>query len=138
MSVTAADVDLKFREFQLEELEDKETAATSVVLNGDGSVSFGATDGPLPKSTTGSWSMDDEGAFRMTVVREFESSYSYEVTRTFTGVVEEVMEATKTIILAGEIYMDGAAVGFFKMISNPSDITDVTEKLDERVREKHY
>jgi hypothetical protein len=42
---------------QLEELEDKETAATSVVLNPDGTVSFGATDGPLPKSITGTWVM---------------------------------------------------------------------------------
>ncbi|CAN0098740.1 unnamed protein product, partial [Phaeothamnion confervicola] len=36
-------------------MEDKETSATSVVLLDDGTLEFGATDGPLPKSSKGTW-----------------------------------------------------------------------------------
>jgi hypothetical protein len=58
------------------------------------------------------------------------------------------MAATETVILAGEIYLnsgpdggssvDGQPVGFFKMISAPSDIKDSVENLDKRIVTKHF
>ncbi|CAN0444638.1 unnamed protein product, partial [Scytosiphon promiscuus] len=40
---------------QLEELEDRDVAETSVVLNKDGSISAGATNGPIPLGVRGKW-----------------------------------------------------------------------------------
>lgn len=49
---------------QLEELEDRDVAETSVVLNKDGSVTAGATNGPIPLNVRGKWSFDGT-AFRL-------------------------------------------------------------------------
>lgn len=49
---------------QLEELEDRDVAETSMVLNKDGSVTAGATNGPIPLSVRGKWSFDGT-AFRL-------------------------------------------------------------------------
>ncbi|CAN0529932.1 unnamed protein product, partial [Scytosiphon promiscuus] len=43
---------------QLEELEDRDVAETSIVLNADGTITAGATNGPLPLSVRGKWSYD--------------------------------------------------------------------------------
>ena len=43
---------------QLEELEDRDVAETSIVLNEDGTITAGATNGPLPLSVRGKWSYD--------------------------------------------------------------------------------
>jgi hypothetical protein len=61
------------------------------------------------------------------------------------------MAATETVILAGEIFLhgsggeggasssvDGQPVGFFKMISAPSDIKDSVDNLDKRIVTKHF
>ena len=42
---------------QLEEMEDKDSSLTSITLNEDGTVTFGETSGPLPKSSSGNWVM---------------------------------------------------------------------------------
>lgn len=44
--------------WQLEELEDKDVMETSVVLEKDGSIRAGTTNGPLPMSSEGTWSFD--------------------------------------------------------------------------------
>nr|AFA52598.1 hypothetical protein [Vaucheria litorea] len=112
-----------FRQISLEELEDKDSCETSIVLNEDGSVSLGATSGPIPMSARGEWSMEEKN-FEMEITREFESIEPFEVTRKFSGEIEEILKETKTIILSGDILMDETPVGFFKMISNLSDIED--------------
>lgn len=53
---------------QLEELEDRDVAETSVVLNEDGSVTAGKTNGPIPIQVRGKWSFDGT-AFRMVSLR---------------------------------------------------------------------
>ncbi|CAM9395363.1 unnamed protein product [Pylaiella littoralis] len=122
-------VDLEDREFQLEELEDRDVAETSMVLNKDGSVTAGATNGPIPLSVRGKWSFDGT-AFRLDLHRQFDASIPYMVSRVMTGYVEEVLSATDTLIITGDIEMDGMEVGFFKMISAPSDILDSLDHLD--------
>ena len=47
--------DLSAREYQLEELEDKEECETEVWLNDDGTVTLGLTNGPQVKSYKGDW-----------------------------------------------------------------------------------
>lgn len=124
--------DLHDREFQLEELEDRDVAETSVVLNKDGSVTAGATNGPIPLNVRGKWSFDGT-AFQLDLHREFDASIPYMVSRVMTGYVEEVLSATDTLIITGDIVMDEMDVGFFKMISAPSDITDSLKHLDQQM-----
>lgn len=71
--------DLCSKEFQLEELEDKEECETEVWLNDDGSVTLGASNGPLVKDYVGEWHLLETAAgegyhpFRMRLTRRFES-----------------------------------------------------------------
>lgn len=123
--------DLGEREFQLEELEDRDVAVTSVVLKEDGSIEAGATNGPIPLSCRGKWSFDDN-KFSMEISREFDASIPYTVSRSLTGFIEEVLPATDTVIIAGDIVMEDMDVGFFKMISAPSDILDSLERVDKK------
>ncbi|CAM9149661.1 unnamed protein product [Hapterophycus canaliculatus] len=127
-----AATDLFDREFQLEELEDRDVAETSVVLNTDGSISAGATNGPIPIGVRGRWSFDGT-AFRMDIHREFDAAIPYVVSRVMTGYVEETLPATDTVIITGDIVMDGMDVGFFKMISSPADIVDSLHHLDQQL-----
>ncbi|CAN0383812.1 unnamed protein product, partial [Discosporangium mesarthrocarpum] len=46
----------------------------------------------------------------MTISRDYESSYPYTVTRKFSGVVDEVLPATDTLILSGDIELDDMKV----------------------------
>lgn len=71
--------DLCNKEFQLEELEDKEECETEVWLNPDGSVTLGASNGPLVEAYHGDWHLletANEGyqPFRMRLTRTFESA----------------------------------------------------------------
>ncbi|CAB1119150.1 unnamed protein product [Ectocarpus sp. CCAP 1310/34] len=124
--------DMQAREFQLEELEDRDVAETSIVLNEDGSVTAGKTSGPIPIQVRGKWSFDGT-AFRMDLHREFDASIPYVVSRVMTGYVEEVLSATDTVIITGDIVMEGMEVGFFKMISSQTDIMDSIQHIDQQM-----
>ncbi len=71
--------DLCSKEFQLEELEDKEECETEVWLNDDGSVTLGTSNGPLVKDYVGEWHFLETAVgegyhpFRMRLTRRFES-----------------------------------------------------------------
>jgi hypothetical protein len=70
--------DLASKEFQLEELEDKEECETSLRLNDDGTVTLGETNGPPVSSWEGSWSVIETASeadkpFRMRLTRTYES-----------------------------------------------------------------
>ncbi len=70
--------DLASKEFQLEELEDREECETSLRLNDDGTVTLGATNGPPVASWEGSWSVietasEEDRPFRMRLTRTYES-----------------------------------------------------------------
>lgn len=51
--------------------------------------------------------------------REFDASIPYMVSRVMTGYVEEVLAATDTLIITGDIEMDGMDVSL-KMITGSS------------------
>jgi hypothetical protein len=104
--------DLSGREFQLEELEDKDRSASSVVLEGDGSVAVGKTDGPLFSAASGTWKVKDD-TFFLVITRQFDT---YDVTREYVGTLEEDMKSTGTIILSGDIQDEDRHVGFWKLI----------------------
>jgi len=106
--------DLSSKEFQLEELEDKEESETEVWLNDDGSVTLGASNGPLVKDYVGEWHLLETAAgegyypFRMRLTRRFESPGSgrigdiqYDLTREFWGSIEMVGES---ISVTGKIH----------------------------------
>ena len=70
--------DLHNKEFQLEELEDKEQSETDIWLNQDGSVTLGVSNGPLVRSYEGEWHILETAGveyypFRMRLTRRFES-----------------------------------------------------------------
>ena len=83
---------------QLEELENDEKMLSSITLNSDGSVTLGATTGPLPVSTCGLW-QSGGGQFQMTLQRTFQttSSIDYTVTRIFLGALEETESGPSSI-----------------------------------------
>jgi hypothetical protein len=54
---------------------DKDLALTELILNGDSTVSFGNTDGPLPIEATGRWMLHNDGKFEMELCRSFETGY---------------------------------------------------------------
>ena len=76
LALSAAD--LASKEYQLEELEDKEECETELWLNDDGSVTLGKTNGPLFKECKGDWHMietasEGDRPFRMRLTRSYES-----------------------------------------------------------------
>mmetsp|Transcript_26670 Transcript_26670/g.40326 ORF Transcript_26670/g.40326 Transcript_26670/m.40326 type:complete len:226 (-) Transcript_26670:112-789(-) len=105
--------DLCGKEFQLEELEDKEECETEVWLNEDGTVSLGASNGPLVRDYAGEWHLLETAGvgyqpFRMRLTRRFESPGSgrigdiqYDLTREFWGSIEMVGES---ICVNGKIH----------------------------------
>lgn len=119
--------------FQLEELEDKETATTEVFLESDNTVNVGETDGPRSVSSTGTWSLSDKNVMEMILTRTFEGGkkeskftdmgeFSFEVVRSFTG---DLSPVGGLAAFAGSIHsVDDAGVdlevGYFNMI----DTTD--------------
>eukprot|EP00584_Thalassiosira_punctigera_P025520 CAMPEP_0172550668 /NCGR_PEP_ID=MMETSP1067-20121228/31555_1 /TAXON_ID=265564 ORGANISM="Thalassiosira punctigera, Strain Tpunct2005C2" /NCGR_SAMPLE_ID=MMETSP1067 /ASSEMBLY_ACC=CAM_ASM_000444 /LENGTH=304 /DNA_ID=CAMNT_0013338305 /DNA_START=38 /DNA_END=949 /DNA_ORIENTATION=+ len=107
--------DLAQKEYQLEELEDKEECETEVWLNDDGSVTLGATNGPMFASGKGDWHLIETATegdlpFRMRLTRAYESTSSgvgkmgdvtYEVTREFWGNIEMIGDS---IAVSGKIH----------------------------------
>lgn len=77
--LSASRSDLSSKEYQLEELEDREECETELWLNDDGSVTMGYTNGPLVKSYKGDWHVietasEDDKPFRMRLTRTYEAS----------------------------------------------------------------
>jgi hypothetical protein len=115
--------------FQLEELEDQDTATTEVFLKADNTVDVGETDGPLHIKASGTWKETPQGEFEMVLKRTFEAGresqtytdmgeFDFEVERTFTGEITKVgasMAVTGSIHYKDELLGD-EEVGYFNMI----------------------
>ena len=125
--------DLSTKEFQLEELEDKEECETELWLNDDGSVTLGATNGPQYSNYQGTWDItnDDDLPFRMRLTRSYEvpvGDISYDVIREFWGSLEMVGASVSvsgkihgSTNAAGNAYTDEQSlveseIGYFTMI----------------------
>jgi hypothetical protein len=123
--------------FQLEELEDKDTCTTEVLLNDDSTISVSVTDGPIFKAASGTWTMMDENEFEMTLSRTYQAGkeksdmgdFEYTVERTFLG---QITHIGACVAMTGSIHsMDSILgdenVGFFTMI----DTTDARLMKDD-------
>jgi len=135
--------DLISKEFQLEELEDKEECETELWLNEDGSVTLGATNGPPVKDYVGDWHLletagEADRPFRLRLTREYESNTSgtnnlgdvkYSIKREFWGNIDHAGESLTITGKthgnfnpdSGNAYIDEASlleseVGYFAMI----------------------
>jgi hypothetical protein len=124
----------KERYFQLEELEDQETATTELFLKADSTVEFGKTDGPLYIEASGTWKELSSGKFDMILKRTFEAGteqekytdmgeFDFEVERTFTGemaMVGECVAVTGTMHALDAVLGD-EEVGYFNMIDTTKE-----------------
>jgi hypothetical protein len=129
------------RYFQLEEMEDAETATTEVFLNADQTAVVGKTDGPLFIKAEGTWKQNNDednnnnnnNAFEMVLTRRFQAGkeerlstdmgeFEFDVVRTFTGELTMVgaSAAVQGGIHSSDEILGDQEVGFFNMI----DTTD--------------
>jgi hypothetical protein len=115
--------------FQLEELEDKETCTTELFFNEDLTINVGDTDGPVFTSASGTWEADEEGNFRMVLVRQYDSGkdskrqtdmgeFQFAVERIFIG---ELGTVGACIAVTGSMHsledtVGDREVGFFNLI----------------------
>jgi hypothetical protein len=115
--------------YQLEELEDQETATTELFLKADHTVDVGETDGPLCTQSSGTWSETPQGEFEMVLKRTFEAGteqetdtdmgqFDFVVERTFTG---EITKVGASMAVAGSMHykdevLGDEEVGYFNMI----------------------
>ncbi len=85
-------------EMELAELEDSSETRTQVFLNEDGTVTTGATDGPLPMAVCGLWQCGTE-SFQMVIQRTFTAPRStYTVTRVYTGSVNAQSDGVEVVV----------------------------------------
>ncbi|KAL7440428.1 hypothetical protein ACHAXH_006863 [Discostella pseudostelligera] len=141
----ASRADLTTKEYQLEELEDREECETELWLNDDGSVTLGETNGPLYKSYHGDWHVietasEDDKPFRMRLTRTYDASsrsgankigdFTYDITREFWGSIEMIGDSISVSgkmhgssyngsdVYLGELSMNESEVGYFTMIDS--------------------
>jgi hypothetical protein len=126
---TAARVSIAGMYFQVEEMEDKDSCTTEVFLNSNNTVTLLETNGPVFVSATGSWNLEGDGSFEMTLSRTYEGGRStksltgigvfpYVTNRSFLGQLSKI--GVKQGI-EGSVYdIDSGSterkVGFFEMI----------------------
>uniref|UniRef100_A0A6U0KI98 Lipocalin-like domain-containing protein n=1 Tax=Minutocellus polymorphus TaxID=265543 RepID=A0A6U0KI98_9STRA len=119
--------------YQLEELEDRDDCSTEVLLKDDGTVTTGATDGPPPSESSGTWEFAGD-TFKMELKRVYQGGepplkstdvgeFKYEVKRSYEGELTHVgaeMAVTggKIRLLHDELGDD--AVGFFNLLDTTS------------------
>ena len=118
--------------YQLEEMEDKDTATTELFLRDDNWIDFGDSDGPVAAQVDGYWSVapgtDD---FEMTVKRVFVTGsdntdmgeFTFEVIRKYVGqmtLVGESVAITGVMLNVDEVLGD-EEVGFFNMIDGTNE-----------------
>lgn len=77
------DAEVGNRSFQLIEMEDSEQAVSALYLRAaDKGVDFGATDGPVPDSVTGEWTLNEaDGTLGLALTRNYDGDFSFSVTR---------------------------------------------------------
>jgi len=115
--------------YQLEELEDRDDCSTEVLLKDDGTVTTGATDGPLPLRSSGTWEFAGD-TFKMVLSRVYQAGeksnkatdmgeFEYEVKRSYEGELSEV--GAEIAVTGGKIHLlhddlGDEAVGFFNLL----------------------
>ena len=119
--------------YQLEELEDRDDCSTEVLLKDDGTVETGATDGPPPVESSGTWEFAGN-IFKMVLSRVYQGGeppmkstdmgeFRYEVKRSYEGEISHVGE--EVAVTGGKIHLlhedlGDEAVGFFNLLDTTS------------------
>jgi len=122
-------------------MEDADKCVTALYLNRDGTVSFGATDGPLLSKVSGAWEQDSStGDVAMSIKRTYPAGnekrrdtdvgeFHFSTERILVG---EVCHVGASLGVKGQIHMQDEIfgdeqVGYFSMI----DTTNEWERVDE-------
>lgn len=119
---------------------------TEVFFNPDGKITIGVTDGPVFKESDGEWELNDNGSFRMVMMRKYDAGkdtknptdmgeFSFKVERVYTGTVTDVggLAAFEGVIHAIDDGLGDLQVGFFEML----DTTEMRMGMtDEEVADK--
>jgi hypothetical protein len=128
----------------LEENEGDNSCITEIFLAEDYTLQVGATDGPLPAETIGSWMLREDGMFAMNICRTFNTGYSgtdmgefaFAVERDFAGHVTNVgglLALEGALHIPGDNLRGDAKVGYFSMI----DVSEMTDK-GKRAMQNHF
>ena len=115
--------------FQIEEMEDKDSCTTEVLLKADRSVDVLETNGPLYKAAYGSWKLENDSDFEMTLRRKYEGGqelkeptdvgiFEFETVRIFRGRLNTI---GAKMGVEGSIFDEERKVGFFEMIDSKED-----------------
>ena len=115
--------------FQVEEMEDRDSCTTEVMLNDNKTLMVLETNGPLFVSATGSWNLDEDGSFDMMLNRTYLSgrdsktitdmgAFWYTTSRKFKGHMSKIGDKQG---IGGSLYdvdseSNDRKVGFFEMI----------------------
>jgi hypothetical protein len=132
--VQAKDVSAAGRYFQLEELEDRDSSTTELYLHVNQTVSTGATDGPSPIATSGTWKQDPDGQFTLVLSRTFETGkekaqptdvgeFNFTVNRSYVGEMTFVganVAVTGIMHNVDETFGD-QEIGYFNMIDTTEE-----------------
>lgn len=122
-------------------MEDKESCRTELLLNTDGTVTFGGTDGPIFSKAVGEWDLKADDEFRLVLMRTYETGretteatdmgeFSFDVERIFTGTLKHVGEkvAMEGVIHLVDVDFGDRKVGFFEMIDTTEERLGLTEE----------
>mmetsp|Transcript_5905 Transcript_5905/g.7460 ORF Transcript_5905/g.7460 Transcript_5905/m.7460 type:complete len:202 (-) Transcript_5905:304-909(-) len=129
--------------YQLEEMEDKDTCTTEVLLRADRNIQFGDTDGPIPADVIGKWEVD-EGTdnYRMAIRRKFVTGqdntdmgeFTFEVEKLYVG---EMTMVGESVAITGKIMAKDEfnpaierEVGYFNMIDGTDDRISYAERAE--------
>jgi hypothetical protein len=115
--------------FQIEEMEDRDSSTTEVLLNRDETVGVLTTNGPPFVEASGKWRLKSDGTFQMTLFRTYESGqerressdmgvFNFVTQRSFVGQLSKIgaKQGIEGAMLDGDWYATDRKVGFFEMI----------------------
>lgn len=115
--------------FQVEEMEDKDSCTTEVLLNKDNTVTLFQTNGPLFVAATGKWRLKPDLTFQMTLTRTYETGqkskeltdmgiFQFTTERSFVGELSKIgaKQGVEGSMYDGDWYSIDRKVGFFEMI----------------------
>ena len=124
---------LSGKNFQLEELEDKESCITDVFMKEDYTLVVGETDGPRPVEASGTWEESPDGTVKVVLERTFSAGksssdptgmgeFQFTVSRTFSG---EITSIGANLAVAGKIICEEVGdVGYFNLIDTSNELPD--------------
>jgi len=105
-------------------MEDREAFTTEIFLHNDGTISIKQTNGPLPITSSGTWTVvegDNKNTFKMNILRTFQTGhdlsdvgeFQFDVERSFEG---ELLSIGGRIGVEGSMHMKVRWVGLLSLV----------------------